>query len=156
MLATIIIVCSAFYWLLVETDYLRVNLNSASIDYRQTWLDTFTDYGIYYSAYGYTDIAPCDHDIEPHKPQGYSIREALKGVARVNGTYEIIVSPNSDVICGRDWLDAHWNDLKDYKPEVYLKLGGIRYNMTIRQPAIIKDVMKVNKLTRQQKLAYAE
>lgn len=45
--------------------------------------------------------------------------------------------------------------LADYKPQVELAIAGVRYNMTIKQPAIIKDVMRVNHLTRKQKLAYA-
>jgi len=35
-----------------------------------------------------------------------------------------------------------------------MAIGGVRYNMHIKQPSIIKDIMKANKLTKKQKLAY--
>jgi len=70
--------------------------------------------------------------------------------------YMVILSPGIDnVLCGFDWLDQHCADLVDYEPRVEMNTGGVRYNMNIKQPSIIKDIMKANKLTTAQRLAYA-
>ncbi len=69
--------------------------------------------------------------------------------------YTIVLSPGIDgVLCGYTWLDNHCADLVDYEPEVNMHIGGVRYSMHIKQPSIIKDIMRVNKLTKKQKLAY--
>lgn len=71
-------------------------------------------------------------------------------------TYDIILSLGIEgVLCGWEWLDEHCGDMVDYKPTVYMTIGGVKYSMTIKQPAIIKDIMRVNHLTKKQKLAYA-
>jgi hypothetical protein len=36
-----------------------------------------------------------------------------------------------------------------------MAISGVRYNMTFKDQKIIKDVMRVNKLTKKQKQAYA-
>jgi len=42
-----------------------------------------------------------------------------------------------------------------YEPRVEMNTGGVRYAMNIKQPSAIKDIMKANKLTKAQRLAYA-
>jgi len=55
-------------------------------------------------------------------------------------------------ICGWDWLLNTMHVIPEYKIE--LNTGGVRYNMTIKKDSVLKDVMRVNKLTKKQKLAY--
>ena len=57
-------------------------------------------------------------------------------------------------MCGWEWVIRHEHDLDTYQPKVQMTMGGVRYNMTIKQPSIIKDIMRVNKLTKKQKLVY--
>ncbi|KKN18459.1 hypothetical protein LCGC14_0955680 [marine sediment metagenome] len=85
---------------------------------------------------------------------GYRVLKTLQRVSKLYGLYDICLSPNTDTLCGKKWLDKHWNDLADYQPKVEMNIGGVRYKMTIKQPSILKDVMRVNKLTKKQKLAY--
>jgi hypothetical protein len=150
MIPTIIILALAFYWLLIETDYLRVNLLAQPVDYRKLWLETFDEY--YHNLEGLlTDKHEYNEDYIHYTPHGYTIVQSLKNKAKSNGTYQILLSPCvEDTLCGKDWLDKHWNDLADYKPEIYLAIGDIKYNMTVRNPEIIKDVMRVNRLSRKE------
>lgn len=65
--------------------------------------------------------------------------------------YDIVLSPGVDnVLCGWDWLNQHCADMVDYQPHVTMNIAGVRYNMTVKQPAILKDVMKANKLTKRE------
>jgi len=157
MIPTIIILLGALYWLLRETDYLRVRLLVGEpIDLGKLWIDTFVPLvGLRTLKYG---LSEHEHIASwRDNPVGYVIRQSLNGKARTNGHYEILVSPCvEDVLCGKKWVDKHWNDLADYKPEVFMAIGGVRYNMTIKKPEIIKDVMRVNHLSKKQKLAYAQ
>lgn len=67
--------------------------------------------------------------------------------------YDIILNPGiRGVLCGWGWLNRHCADLVNYKPEVFMTIGNVRYTMTIERLAIIKDIMKANHLTRKQKV----
>ena len=71
-------------------------------------------------------------------------------------TYHIILSPGvSGVLCGFAWLDKHCADMVGYQPKVEMTMGGVRYKMVIKAPAIIKDIMKVNKIPKRERLAYS-
>ena len=144
MIPTIIILLGALYWLLRETDYLRVRLlvgEPAKPKYAR------------YKAYNMMRKGKPSWNDSPlyegnNYPEGYS----------PNGEPEYIVVLNpgiKDVLCGWEWLDKHCASMVDYQPKVEMAIGGVRYNMTIKQPTIIKDVMRVNHLTRKQKAVYA-
>ena len=136
----LLILIGAFIWLGYETDWMRVRLLAGA---------------------------------EKHIAE-YVVCQSLKGnrsgtylrVGTNDGTgnhpfsevthYQVFVHPGiTDILCGWDWLDKHCGDLVDYQPKVTMSMAGVRYNMTIKDTSIIKDIMKANKLTRKQKLAYA-
>ncbi len=132
-----------FGWLLYETDWLRVNLmaDRAKPKYAQ-----FKAYNIMRRRkvnYGDTPIYEGGNLPEGYTPDG-------------EPTYTIILGLGiGGVLCGWDWLNKHCADLIDYQPKVEMAMGGVRYNMTIKQPAVIKDIMRANKMTKKQKLACA-
>ena len=143
MLATIIIITLALTWLFYETDFMRVRLlvgEPAKPKYAR------------YKAYNALTKRKFYDGRALHEgnnyPEGYS----------PNGEpeYIVVLNPGIDnILCGWEWLNKHCASMVDYQPKVEMAIGGVRYNMTIKQPAIIKDVMRVNHLTRKQKLAYA-
>ena len=141
MLATLIIIWLSLVWLGYETDWMRVRLPSGvaikpkyaryvaynKLRGTQTWRDTTIHSG---------GNLPADYS-----PNG-------------EPEYTIILSPGiKDILCGWRWLDEHCADMVDYQPQVFMTVGNIRYTMTIKQPSIIKDIMRVNRLTKKQKLA---
>lgn len=144
MITAIIIISLGFGWLLIETDFMRVRLpvgKAAKPKYAR------------YKAYNILRKGkPTWYDKPIYEgnnyPEGYS----------PNGEpeYTVILNPGIDnVLCGWQWLDQHCASMVDYQPRLDMAIGGVRYNMVIKQPAIIKDIMKANKLTKKQRLAYA-
>ena len=155
MIATILILLLAFGWLGYETDWMRVRLPIGQPDYGKRWIDMFVPLvGLRTLEYG---LSEHEHIASwRNNPIGCVIRQSLNARAKINGHYEVIVSTGvQEVLCTKKWVEKHWNDLADYQPKVEMVIGGVRYNMTIKQPAIIKDIMRVNHLTKKQKLAYA-
>jgi hypothetical protein len=66
--------------------------------------------------------------------------------------YDVVLTPGvTNILCGWEWLDKHCADMVDYKPEVFMAIANIRYTMTIKQPSIIKNIIKANHLTRREK-----
>ena len=55
-------------------------------------------------------------------------------------------------LCGWEWLRTTLHVVPE--THVEMELGNVRYNMTIRDPGIIKGIMRANHLTRKEKLAY--
>jgi hypothetical protein len=142
MIPTILIVSLAFYWLLRETDYFRIHLIRGAIPIKA-------------KAYaGYKVIAGKSKQYAVEVYTGDNISEDTD--AKIYHTYNIILSPGvNDVLCGRDWLDQHVADLENYNPKVYMDIGNVKYTMTIKEPSIIKDIMRVNHLTRKEIQALA-
>ena len=141
----LIITGLAFVWLGYETDWMRVRLRAGELKVKRA------GYRVYSTLSKRKCLGTAIH-------KGGNIEWQKYTDVPVNGdkVYDIVVSAGLDnVLCGFDWLDRHCADLVDYEPKVEMLMGGVRYNMTIKQPAIIKDIMRVNKLTRKQKLAYA-
>ncbi|KKL80417.1 hypothetical protein LCGC14_2004990 [marine sediment metagenome] len=131
MITCTIIVNLAFIWLLIETDLLRVQLLE-----RET-------------------ILSCQWRM-PDNAVTPSMRLELyhlwnKGLTKIS--YALLSGGHTSPLCG--WGYAY--QYRDFKPEykVELNTGGVRYNMTIKQPSIIKDIMRANRLTKAQKQAYA-
>ncbi|KKM07041.1 hypothetical protein LCGC14_1737950 [marine sediment metagenome] len=134
----------AFGWLGYETDWLTVN-----ITYGYAAEPKYAKWEVY-------------HMLKNRQPN-WRAKPAYEGSNlpvdyKPNGEpcYRIILSPGiKNVLCGFAWLNKHCADMVDYQPEVSMNIGGVRYSMTIKEPAIIKDVMRANKLTRSQRLSYA-
>ena len=125
MIISILVILCAFYWLLKETDYLRVRFVAyGSIEQepviRKAWDEI------------QTDILNL-----PDKYQPFWIKHP----------------ENMQPLCGLEWLENNTHIIPEYK--IQLNMYGVRYKMTVKQASVIKDVMKVNKITKAQKLAYA-
>ena len=153
MIPTLVIIALAFTWLLFETDFMRVRLLvGEDINYFTRWLTEFRRFGIKETNFE----APITYPTEPIKYTGYCINRTLKkSIHHYPEIYLIYLSPNCDALISRQWLDKHWNDLADYKPEVEMTIGGVRYKMLIKAPEIITKFMKVNKLSKQERARYA-
>ena len=155
---TLIIIGLAFIWLGYETDWMRVRLlvGISIKPFPNRWFDTF-NLGKW--AVDSFTAREGEYSDNGHRQYlGYAIKQTLSNAKphKYIDKYVVAVCPGiKDVLCGKAWLDKHWNDLADYRPKVEMSIGGVRYNMTIKQPTIIKDIMKANKLTKKQKLAYA-
>lgn len=144
MITFIISMLIAFAWLGYETDWLRVRLLAG------------TPCVIKYASYEVYNMLkkrnPKWSDTTLHTGNNFPEEHTQNGEPQ----YIVILTPGIDgVLCGWDWLDHHVADLVDYQPKVDMTIGNINYHMTIKQPAIIKDIMRVNKLTKKQKLAYS-
>jgi len=61
---------------------------------------------------------------------------------------------NMAPICGWDWLEQTMHIVPEYKIE--LNTYGVRYQMTVKKDSVLSQVMKANKPTKQQRLAYAQ
>lgn len=146
MIMTLLTIALAFYWLLRETDYLRVRLLIGA--------DKPPKYARYKA---YTALTKRKTNLEfLHKGNNYPEGYTPNGEPE----YTIILNPGiDDVLCGWDWLDKHCADLVDYTPKVDLKLGGVSYSMTIKpagiEQGVMDKVMKVNKLSKQERNKYA-
>ncbi len=143
MVLLIVAISLMFGYLLYETKGLTIRL---LVGIETPIIPKYARYKVYSSAKGnsksYTGITGNNYP-EDYSPNG-------------EPEYNIFLSPGIDnILCGWKWLDKHCADLVDYQPKVYMAIGNIRYNMTIRQPSIIKDVMKVNKLSKKQVKALA-
>jgi len=55
---------------------------------------------------------------------------------------------NMSPLCGLDWLENTMHIIPEYRFE--LKMNGNRYDMRIKDLSILKEVMKVNKLSRKE------
>ncbi len=144
MISAIVIIGLAFLWLLYETNYMRVRLLVGD-----RVIPKYARYAVY-NKLGNKKPAWSDTTLYTggNLPADYS----------PNGEpcYTIVLNPGIDnVLCGFDWLNEHCAAMVDYQPEVFMHIGGVRYQMTIKQPSIIKDIMRVNKLSKQEKKAYA-
>ena len=121
MITTILIFSLSIYWLMIETDWLRVDLIGAlpEIEYqRKPW--------------------------EELEPRG---KITLKKYP-----FWLCYPEHMAPLCGRDWLENTIHIIPEYKIE--LNTGGVHYKMNIKSEGILNQVMKVNKLTKAQKLAY--
>lgn len=144
MIVLIVIIGLAFAWLGYETDWLRIRLLVGAI--------AKPKYARYKAYNKIGNKKPSWGDTKLHEgnnyPEGYT----------PNGEPEYIITLNpgiNNVLCGWGWLDKHCADLVDYHPNLYLETGGVRYNMKLKKPEVLKDIMKANKLSKQQRLAYA-
>jgi hypothetical protein len=142
MLACIIIVSLALYWLLRETDYFRIHLIRGEI---KKHIPAYAAYKV---------MAGKSRDYAVNICTGSNIPEDTD--VKEYHTYNIVLSPGvNNVLCGYDWLNKHVADLENYNPQVYMSIGNVNYTMTIKKPEIIKDIMRVNHLTKREIQALA-
>ena len=138
MITTIILLALAFGWLLWETDYLRVQLYIGKLTPKYARYKVYNKLSNRKPTYGDTLLYEGDNYPADYSPNG-------------EPEYYILLSPGvKGVLCGYDWLNEHCANMVDYKPQVFMTIGNIRYNMTINKPSVIKDIMKANHLTRKQ------
>jgi len=143
MILALLVIALAFTWLLYETDFLRVRLPVGKVKPKYAKYEVYNMLRKRKVYWNETVLYKGGNLPVDHSPDG-------------EPCYQIILNPGiKNVLCGWDWLNEHCADMVDYQPKVEMAIGGVRYNMTIKQPAIIKDIMRVNKLTKKQKLAYA-
>ena len=55
------------------------------------------------------------------------------------------IRPYIGILPGIDWLYKHEHDLDGWQPTIGFSSNGVKYHMTIRNPKIIKDIVKVIK-----------
>ncbi|MFA5153239.1 MAG: hypothetical protein WC554_11810 [Clostridia bacterium] len=144
MIATILIVSLAFYWLLRETDYFRIHLIRGAIPVKAKAYAAYKAYSTLSRKKTYeVPIYTGDNIPDDIEAEGFR-------------TYNIVLSPGVDnVLCGWDWLNQHVADLENYNPKVYMSIGNVRYDMVIKDPSIIKDIVRVNHLTKREIQALA-
>jgi hypothetical protein len=134
MLLSLLIIALAFSWLLKETDYLRIRLPVGELCKNG-------------------DCCPwrMSDDAVDHEMKAELVRRWRNLPKEVKVKFEQgLESP----LCG--WGYA-WQ-FRDYAPEMYVELDtyGVRYKMTLKDPEIIKAVVKANKVTKAQRKAYLE
>jgi len=140
MIITLAIIAIAFYWLLYETAWLTIRLPHG--------MPTIPDYSGDAGYRVYARLGTKKRTISSNQIREYNY----------NGhtNYDIVLQPGIDnVLCGWSWLDNHCGDLVNYQPKFHLERPGVKYDMVIKQPSIMKDIMRVNRLTKKQRLAYA-
>lgn len=126
MIPSLIVIGIAFIWMLKESDFLRVRLLVGNVPELELPLERKSW-----------------EDILEDKPS----YRYLPNFLRMNNGFEYFAP-----LCGWDWLRDTMHVIPE--PKVEMQIGGVRYSMTIKQPTIIKDVMRVNKVNKKQKLAY--
>ncbi len=128
MIATIIIVSLALYWLALETDYLRINL-----------MIPLCENGA--CCHWHMPDTAVDDDMRHELIRSWTNLDKL--------TRARFLSGEESPLCGWGYAYQYRNYAPDCKVE--MSIGNIRYNITFRDTKVIKDVMRVNHLTRKQK-----
>lgn len=143
MIIAILVILLAFGWLLYETEGLTVRLIAGKLQPPK------------YARYtAYNSLKKRKTWDMYHLKDGGNLPEDY--IPNGEPNYTIVLSPGIDnVLCGWDWLNKHCAAMVDYIPSVYLHIGGVRYNMSIKDTSIFKDVMRTVKLTKRQVRAYA-
>lgn len=114
---------------------------SSQVSITELWLKEFRYYGIKESSF---IPAPTVSTI-PITHTGYCVFRTAKKQFHFPELYVIYLSPNTDTLVSRQWLDKHWADLEDYKPEVYLSWGiGYTQTFTLKQPELLRKIIEAN------------
>lgn len=144
MIPTLIIIGLAFIRLGYETDWMRVRLlvgpHAPVIEQpNPQWLEQFN---IRKERF----IAPLDYSSSPNAKKGYIVYQTfINRTSDARHKYLIQLSPNTNSLVSKQWLDEHWNDLADYHPTVELYFGnGYRQTFTLKKPELIKQIIKIN------------
>ena len=48
-------------------------------------------------------------------------------------------------ICGWQWVYQHLHDLDGWQPRIELDYGGVKFNMTVKNPEVLRDIIKAMK-----------
>ncbi len=156
MITALIVILLALYWLMLETNWLRIRLAigatfplgaSCPIPIA-VWLSTF-DEDAYHEHNVNLFIPKPVYYSEPESKTGYVLlnSNAQKAVNYNDRyTYVVCLSPGVELpLVSRNWLNEHWNDLVDYKPWVELKIGdGYKQTFTLKKPELMKKIVAVN------------
>ena len=116
MVYSIILVAIAFYWLLKETDYLRVKLPIGAIPVIEIAEPIYKTW---------QELAPNSYQVKHWHP--FFIR------------HPEFMNP----LCGLDWLENTMHIVPEYK--IVLEHSGVKHTMTIQDPSIIKNVVSAMK-----------
>ena len=140
MIPTILAIILSFYWLLRETDFLRVRLQIGADKIEPPKPARYVAYNSMTKKKHYTVELRTGSNVE--EPDG--------------PTYTVVFNPGiTEPLCGWDWLDKHVGDLVDYQPRVQMAIGGVQYDMTIKASGVMDQVMRANKLSKQERIKYA-
>lgn len=144
MLATIIIITICLAWLGHETEWLTLRLPVGKVKPK------YARYQVYHII---RNRKAGPKDIKVY--EGGNLPEDHNLNLSEIPCYQIVLSPGIEPMCGYEWLNKHCADMVDYQPKIEMNIANVRYKMTVKQPSVLAEVMKANKLTKQQKLALA-
>ena len=89
--------------------------------------------------------APVIYPSIPLEHTGYAVYRTFEKHNSFPEIYAIYISPNTDTLVSREWLDSHWNDLKDYVPKVELCFGnGYKQSFTLKKIELMQQIVKIN------------
>jgi hypothetical protein len=129
MLISIIIILIAFTYLLKETDYLRVRLYSGKVCFD-----------------GETCEWKFQDDWVTHEMKSQLIRLWSNLPKETLWRFQ---SGIQEPMCGWGYAWQYHDVIPECKVE--MNLANVRYKFDLKNPDILKDIMKANKLTKQQK-----
>ena len=98
-------------------------------------------------------LVGCDAVIIEYARKPWEELEPRGKISLKNYPFWLCFPEHMHPLCGREWLENTMHVVPEYN--IYMAIGGCRYNMTVKQEGILKQVMKANKLTKKQKAAYA-
>ena len=159
MIGCLIVFALAYFWLLLETDFLRVRLICGKIPAKISIKLLPSPKPVLLLPIGITRPKAARYQVfnclRPSKNldpihEGSNIPEDKEKDFEVT-TYQIYLSPGIEPMCGYEWLDKHCADVLDFQQSIEMNLGNVRYTMTIKKPEVIKDIMRVNKLSKSEK-----
>ncbi len=164
MTIALIIIALAFIWLGYETEWLTVRLlvGSGQVDYPSSpysfgrWLKEFDFH------FANPFIGQPDYSQVPQPKLGF-VFTALNCRNSWSDRYTIELSAGVEnnkepVLCGKKWLNKHWNDLVDYKPQIEISAYGVTHKMTLKSAdtKLLRDIAKATmKVSRIEKKRYA-
>ena len=137
MLTALLVILSGLVYLMLETNWMTIRLPMGADTMSPYWL--LLRLGDFYAT---------EDDIRDMRHQLMWPGKGVKGIDWHNTTYTPLVS--------WDWLKVHWHDLDGYQQDIEIDAYGVRSKMTVKQPAVIKEVMKALKPSRAMKLQYAD
>ena len=114
MIATILIVGLAFYWLLLETRWLTANLR-------------------------YT----LEQAVELERKAWEEIESDIKHLPNKYQPFWLKYPANMQPLCGMEWLESTAHVIPDIKVELYFG-NGYRQTFRLKKPDLMKQIIKIN------------
>jgi hypothetical protein len=123
MIATIIIISLAYTWLLLETRYLRLRLDSTAIQ----------------AMYGQS----CEWIAPPEYVSWESVCNGIWALPERHQPFWYKHPENLSPLCGVAWLKSREHPVPI--PRVQLYFGnGYKQTFTLRKPELMKQIIKIN------------